>query len=67
MAGKKELGLQSEITRPYEGHDDPSVKDFPGVKMGATQMVGSAVSLSQTAISPNRKAGSPSGGEAGGV
>jgi len=63
----KQTGIQSDITRPYEGHDDTSVKEFPAVKMGTFQGVGSATPLSNTAISPNRKTGSPSGGEAGGV
>lgn len=63
----KVLGNQSEIEKPYEGHDDSGTKEFPSVKKGSFVAVGTAVPLSQTAISPNRKSGSPSGGEAGGV
>ena len=53
-------------TDKFEGHGDPS-QSSESVKKGKFMQVGSAAPLSHDGISPNRKTGSPSGGEAGGI
>lgn len=45
-----------------EGHGDTAQSGL-SVKKGTFLQVGSAVELSQSAISPNRKSGTSSGGE----
>lgn len=57
----------AETNAKYEGHDDPGQNMWPTVKKGTFLGVGTAMPLSNKAISPNVKSGSPSGGEAGGV
>jgi hypothetical protein len=45
-----------------EGHGDPTQSN-QSVRKGTYRQVGSAVPLSDKAISPNSKSGSPSGGQ----